>query len=103
MGLFDGLFGRGSADAKLRDQIFNLKFTAKSLARAAKKCEAEERANKVKVRRREVTARADADADADARRRDTTRHRVFTHAVGVRACIVARPRCPLRDRVGVRT
>ena len=68
MGLFDGLFGRGSADAKLRDQIFNLKFTAKSLARAAKKCEAEERANKVKVRRREVTARADADADADARR-----------------------------------
>lgn len=60
MGLFDGLFGRGSADAKLRDQIFNLKFTAKSLARAAKKCEAEERANKVKVRRREATESADS-------------------------------------------
>ena len=55
MGLFDGLFGRGSADAKLRDQIFNLKFTAKSLARAAKKCETEERANKAKVRRRAAT------------------------------------------------
>jgi len=51
MGLFSNLFGRGSADAKLQDQIFNLKFTAKSLARAAKKCEAEERANKSKARR----------------------------------------------------
>ena len=50
MGLLSNLFGRGSADAKLQDQIFNLKFTAKSLARAAKKCEAEERANKSKVR-----------------------------------------------------
>ena len=64
MGLFDGLFGRGSADAKLRDQIFNLKFTAKSLARAAKKCETEERANKVKVRRRASTNAMSADADA---------------------------------------
>ncbi|ABO94295.1 predicted protein [Ostreococcus lucimarinus CCE9901] len=51
MGLLSNLFGRGSADAKLQDQIFNLKFTAKSLARAAKKCEAEERANKSKVKR----------------------------------------------------
>ena len=34
MGLLSNLFGRGSADAKLQDQIFNLKFTAKSLARA---------------------------------------------------------------------
>ena len=50
MGLLSNLFGRGSADAKLQDQIFNLKFTAKSLARAAKTCEAEERANKSKVR-----------------------------------------------------
>jgi charged multivesicular body protein 1 len=55
MGLLDGLsnlFGRGSSDAKLQDQIFNLKFTAKSLARAAKKCEKEERENKTKVRGR---------------------------------------------------
>lgn len=54
MGLLDGLsnlFGRGSSDAKLQDQIFNLKFTAKSLARAAKKCEKEERENKTKVKR----------------------------------------------------
>ena len=50
MGLLSNLFGRCSADAKLQDQIFNLKFTAKSLARAAKKCEADERANKSKVR-----------------------------------------------------
>ena len=50
MGLFSNLFGRGSSDAKLQDQIFNLKFTAKSLARAAKKCESEEKANKSKVR-----------------------------------------------------
>lgn len=50
MGLFDNLFGRGSSDAKLQDSIFNLKFTAKTLARTAKKCEAEEKANKTKVR-----------------------------------------------------
>lgn len=50
MGLFDTLFGRGSSDAKLQDSIFNLKFTAKTLARTAKKCEAEEKANKTKVR-----------------------------------------------------
>ena len=50
MGLFDSLFGRGSSDAKLQDSIFNLKFTAKTLARTAKKCEAEEKANKTKVR-----------------------------------------------------
>ena len=50
MGLFSNLFGRGSSDAKLQWQIFNLKFTAKSLARAAKKCESEEKANKSKVR-----------------------------------------------------
>ena len=50
MGLFSNLFGRGSSDAKLQEQIFNLKFTAKSLARAAKKCESEEKANKSKVR-----------------------------------------------------
>ena len=54
MGLFDAIFGsgRGSADAKLADSIFNLKFTAKTLARAAKKCEQEEKANRNKVRRR---------------------------------------------------
>jgi len=51
MGLFDNLFGRGSSDAKLQDSIFNLKFTAKTLARTAKKCEAEEKANKTKVKR----------------------------------------------------
>jgi charged multivesicular body protein 1 len=50
MGFFDSIFGRGSADAKLMDQIFNLKYTAKTLARAAKKCESEEKANKTKVR-----------------------------------------------------
>ena len=69
MGLFDSLFGRGSADAKLMDQIFNLKYTAKTLARAAKKCESEEKANKTKVSarhaRRSVSwaiARATCDA-----------------------------------------
>ena len=36
---------------KLLDQIFNLKFTAKQLARSAVKCEKEEKAEKLKVRR----------------------------------------------------
>lgn len=36
---------------KLLDQIFNLKFTAKQLARAAVKCEKEEKAEKLKVKK----------------------------------------------------
>jgi charged multivesicular body protein 1 len=64
MGLFSNLFGRGSSDAKLQDQIFNLKFTAKSLARAAKKCESEEKANKSKVRDDYGDARASRESIA---------------------------------------
>ncbi|KXZ56950.1 hypothetical protein GPECTOR_1g857 [Gonium pectorale] len=36
---------------KLLDQIFNLKFTAKQLARSAVKCEKEEKAEKLKVKK----------------------------------------------------
>ena len=48
MGLFSNLFGRGSSEQA--PGAINLKFTAASLARAAKKCESEEKANKSKVR-----------------------------------------------------
>eukprot|EP00250_Pteridium_aquilinum_P002620 c12842_g2_i1 orf=1-222(-) len=41
---------RGS-QAKLLDQIFQLKFTSKSLVRQAKKCEKEEKSEKVKVKK----------------------------------------------------
>ena len=43
------LWGK-SAEEKLLDQIFNLKFTAKQLDRAAKKCEKDEKAEKMKVK-----------------------------------------------------
>lgn len=36
---------------KLLDQIFNLKFTSKQLVRQAKKCESEEKAEKIKVKK----------------------------------------------------
>ena len=44
-------FGGGSSENKLLDQIFNLKFTAKQLARTATKCEKEEKALKQKVKK----------------------------------------------------
>ncbi len=47
MGLFNNWFK--SREDKLLDQIFNLKFTAKQLARTAAKCEREEKALKAKV------------------------------------------------------
>ncbi|KAL6774002.1 VPS46 [Auxenochlorella protothecoides x Auxenochlorella symbiontica] len=40
-----------SADNKLLDQIFNLKFTSKQLVRASRKCEAEEKAEKIKIKK----------------------------------------------------
>lgn len=43
------LFGKSKED-QLLDQIFNLKFTAKQLARTAAKCEKEEKQLKAKVR-----------------------------------------------------
>tara|TARA_B100000405_G_scaffold201761_1_gene141500 strand:- start:606 stop:776 length:171 start_codon:yes stop_codon:yes gene_type:complete len=48
MGLFNNWFK--SREDKLLDQIFNLKFTAKQLARTAAKCEREEKTLKAKVR-----------------------------------------------------
>jgi len=48
MGLFNNWFK--SREDKLLDQIFNLKFTAKQLARTAAKCEREEKALKAKVK-----------------------------------------------------
>ncbi|XP_057816392.1 ESCRT-related protein CHMP1 [Cryptomeria japonica] len=42
--------GKGSQE-KLLEQIFQLKFTSKSLVRQAKKCEAEEKAEKVKIKK----------------------------------------------------
>ena len=39
-----------SSEKQLLDQIFNLKFTAKQLARTAAKCEREEKTLKAKVR-----------------------------------------------------
>ena len=46
------LFGfGGNNENKLLDQIFNLKFTAKQLARTAQKCEKEEKALKQKVKK----------------------------------------------------
>ena len=47
MGLFNNWFK--SREDKLLDQIFNLKFTAKQLARTAAKCEREEKTLKAKV------------------------------------------------------
>ena len=47
-GLFNNWFK--SREDKLLDQIFNLKFTAKQLARTAAKCEREEKTLKAKVR-----------------------------------------------------
>jgi charged multivesicular body protein 1 len=41
----------GGAQEKLLDQIFQLKFTSKSLVREAKKCEKEEKAEKLKVKK----------------------------------------------------
>ena len=43
------LWGK-SPEEKLLDQIFNLKFTAKQLDRAAKKCEKDEKSEKMKVK-----------------------------------------------------
>ncbi|KAK2078588.1 Charged multivesicular body protein 1a [Prototheca wickerhamii] len=40
-----------SADNKLLDQIFNLKFTSKQLVRASKKCESEEKSEKLKIKK----------------------------------------------------
>lgn len=40
-----------SADNKLLDQIFNLKFTSKQLVRASKKCEGEEKSEKLKIKK----------------------------------------------------
>lgn len=40
-----------SADNKLLDQIFNLKFTSKQLVRASRKCETEEKAEKIKIKK----------------------------------------------------
>lgn len=40
-----------SSDNKLLDQIFNLKFTSKQLVRASKKCEADEKAEKAKIKK----------------------------------------------------
>jgi len=51
MGLFNNWFK--SREDKLLDQIFNLKFTAKQLARTAAKCEKEEKQLKAKVRSRQ--------------------------------------------------
>mmetsp|Transcript_13670 Transcript_13670/g.57855 ORF Transcript_13670/g.57855 Transcript_13670/m.57855 type:complete len:210 (+) Transcript_13670:160-789(+) len=48
MGLFNNWFK--SREDKLLDQIFNLKFTAKQLARTAGKCEREEKTLKAKVK-----------------------------------------------------
>jgi len=48
MGLFNNWFK--SREDKLLDQIFNLKFTAKQLARTAAKCEKEEKQLKAKVK-----------------------------------------------------
>ena len=48
MGLFNNWFK--SREDKLLDQIFNLKFTAKQLARTAAKCEREEKTLKAKVK-----------------------------------------------------
>jgi hypothetical protein len=52
MGLFNNWFK--SREDKLLDQIFNLKFTAKQLARTAAKCEKEEKQLKAKVRSRQT-------------------------------------------------
>ncbi|KAL3693251.1 hypothetical protein R1sor_006902 [Riccia sorocarpa] len=41
----------GGSQEKLLDQIFQLKYTAKSLVRQAKKCEKEEKAEKLKVKK----------------------------------------------------
>jgi hypothetical protein len=40
-----------STNDKLLDQIFNLKFTAKQLARASRKCESEEKSEKLKIKK----------------------------------------------------
>ncbi|XP_024386254.1 ESCRT-related protein CHMP1B [Physcomitrium patens] len=44
------MWGRSGQD-KLMDQIFQLKFTSKSLVRAAKKCEKDEKSEKLKVKK----------------------------------------------------
>ncbi len=47
---FGAIMGGGSQE-KLLDQIFQLKYTAKSLVRQAKKCENEEKSEKLKVKK----------------------------------------------------
>ncbi len=44
------MFG-SSSSKKMEEQLFNLKFTAKQLARESKKCEKEEKAERLKVKK----------------------------------------------------
>jgi hypothetical protein len=44
------MFGGGGSEAKMMDQIFNLKFTSKQLVRTSRKCEKEEKEEKNKAR-----------------------------------------------------
>lgn len=43
------MFSTNRADARLLDQIFNLRFTSKQLVKTSKKCEKEEKEEKAKV------------------------------------------------------
>ena len=43
------MFG-GGGDARMMDQIFNLKFTSKQLVRQSAKCEREEKEERLKAR-----------------------------------------------------
>jgi hypothetical protein len=61
------MFGGGGSEAKLLDQIFNLKFTSKQLVRTSRKCEKEEKEEKNKARRARLRGRACARACAASR------------------------------------